>query len=533
MTAPIWMASPPEVHSALISSGPGPAPLLREATAWSGLSIEYAAVAEELDLLLEEARASSWEGPSAESYMTAHQPYLSWLTQLSTNAATTAAQHEMAAAAYTTALAAMPTLAEIATNHIVHGVLTATNFFGINTIPITLNEADYARMWVQAATTMAAYQGASAAALSSTPETQPAPPILKSSGSQSDSDDPFPDPTIDNPIDELIAHILKHFGIDWNPAKGTVNGLPYDSFTNPGQPIFWLVRALELFEDFQQFGHYLVRNPLLAFRYLLNLALFDWPTHIAEIASYLATQPQLLAPAILTGIAPLGAASGFTGLAGLTSPPHSPVLPAPDAAAPAALPAVELSQAAPPTASVSVSVSSPPTAITTGASAASAAPPPPPGPGFGPPYVVAPPGTGLGSPASASARRSAQRKAQEPDAAAAAAAAAAREQSRARRRRRNQQRGHTDEFMAMNVDADPDWAMAPNAATAASDSGASNLGFAGTASKNSVAKAVGLAITPTDQPGKGPRMPLIPTSWEQDADPECHNGEHESEQRDS
>ena len=180
MTAPMWMAAPPEVHSTLLSSGPGPAPLFAAAAAWSSMGAEYASAAAELSGLLATAQAGAWQGPSAESYVAAHAPYLAWLTQASAHSAAAATQHETAGTAYTAALAAMPTMPELTTNHVVRGALVATNFFGINTIPIAVNEADYARMWVQAASTMATYQGVSRAVLVSTPQTEPAPPILKS-----------------------------------------------------------------------------------------------------------------------------------------------------------------------------------------------------------------------------------------------------------------------------------------------------------------------------------------------------------------
>ncbi|QLL06646.1 PPE family protein [Mycobacterium vicinigordonae] len=511
MTASLWMAAPPEVHSALISTGPGPAALVAAASAWNSLSAEYAAAAAELAALLTQVQASAWAGPAVERYATAHVPYLAWLTQASVDSAARAAEHEACAVAYLGALSTMPTLAALAANHATHAALVATNLFGINTIPIALNESDYVRMWVQAATTMSVYDYVTNSVRAAAPRSIAAPSIMNklvgeensaATSMQTVASDRAANSAAALENSNFVTALLRYYADTLEQMFAPI----VEFLQNP------VANTQQLITDF-------LTDPQTAlvtwwpFLYAVAYNLFTWPVGSTTWGLIYS------APAWIPTLITLGA----VGLSELLSHAFAP------AEVPVAIPAGDNAVAtAPPRTDHLIGVSGvveslTPTPTGTLASPASmtttaTASPTPVGADFAG-YAVRGDYPDEGCGPTLTEDTGAKEAAANLAAASVGQAACASEKSRARRRRGTtfKSRGHRDEYLTMDAGpvVDSDGVPPPSATASGRNAGAFGVsgGFPGTEGIQQDAEATGLMTIDGDPFNDNPAAPALPTTW--------------------
>lgn len=154
---------PPEINSARMYSGPGASSMLVAAAAWDKLAAELYDAATNYHVMTL-ALADGRQGAAATAISQTAASYVEWLKSTAATAEHTATQARAAADAYESALAATVPPQLVIANRASRMSLAATNFLGQDTPAIAAAEADYERMWVQAAAAMYAYADASAAA---------------------------------------------------------------------------------------------------------------------------------------------------------------------------------------------------------------------------------------------------------------------------------------------------------------------------------------------------------------------------------
>jgi PPE-repeat protein len=159
-----FLTSPPEIISYLLHAGAGPAPMLAASAAWDGLAVELGSAAQSFSSITSGLAGEAWQGAASAAMLSTAAQYSASLNAAATQAQTAAAQAQVVASEFESALAATVHPVVVAANRNELVQLVFSNLFGQNAPAIAATEAEYEQMWAQDVSAMVGYHGGVSAA---------------------------------------------------------------------------------------------------------------------------------------------------------------------------------------------------------------------------------------------------------------------------------------------------------------------------------------------------------------------------------
>ncbi|SKM09927.1 PPE domain-containing protein [Mycobacteroides abscessus] len=146
----VTAALPPEVNSGIVHGGAGPLSWEEAALSYAAAALEDEANAATLTSILARVQGE-WEGAAAEAATAQLEPLIAWFHELAVNGTATQAQISAAATAIAGAIELCPEPVTVQTNRDIWVALASTNFFGQNSPPMGIQDAEYIVFWLDAA----------------------------------------------------------------------------------------------------------------------------------------------------------------------------------------------------------------------------------------------------------------------------------------------------------------------------------------------------------------------------------------------
>lgn len=156
------VAAPPEIITGRLMSGAGAAPMTAASASFAASAAAFEAA---IDRLMSHLTwlGAAWQSQAATQMTAAVSRYIAWMRLVQMQLVMSSARTADQAVAFATAYASMAQMVEIVENRVTTATLHATNFLGVNTVPIGVREGQYVEMTIQDITVQETYLAASMA----------------------------------------------------------------------------------------------------------------------------------------------------------------------------------------------------------------------------------------------------------------------------------------------------------------------------------------------------------------------------------